>query len=593
MPNYSYTSGAKFRPFSYQEMLQPLAAYTQEYNTIEEALGELGTKSDIFDKLANEQTDSIAYSMYKTYANDLSKQAEILAKNGLTPTSRQDLINMKRRYSSEIVPIEQAWAARAEEAKSQYEGKSKGIVYEGDASTSSLDRYLSNPSIRYNQANSQEGFRRIATAASALAKGLRDYGNGKRLDDYTKTWLQRHGYEDKDIANAISDIQRIINGDTNVDTNEVLRSILIDEMNVSGVNTWKDKDAVNDYFSRVAPALYQAVGQTSISPYEDYKAKLDEQYRMKSTYTDPQSVRELALNPTSVLSPKVRSELEKKVKATIDSYSKYFDTDSQGNLILNKKGIEELRRNDTPRVTISGSGTAALMNTETQMQNSNTKFTPTAFRKFVTEKLGLDPKQIDIDNYDSIGIGNLWSNYLKDPIAIAAGYDTSKYTVYNYALSNSQQDVWKDKLYQVFPSDGLQEVEFDSKTQMFKPTGDNMTLEDFNDKDTRILSVDLSTYGEDNKGNAIWIKDKKGNTKRYKLPSGISEVNENAVYQNLEYAKYLEQIPDGGMLPNGRYVTPEQVQNEYRRVLNTAQFHISQLGLTNDIEKQVTNPYSW
>lgn len=277
MANFSFVSGAKFRPFSYQEMLQPLQAYTQEYNTIQEGMGELGTKADVFERMANEQTDPQAYAIYKQYSNDLAAQAESLAKQGLTPASRQGLIDMKRRYSSEIVPIEQAYAARAEEAKSQYAGRAQGIVYEGDASTSSLDRYLGNPSIRYNYANSQEGFKRVATVASALAKGLRSYGNGKKLDDYTKTWLQEHGYRDTEVASAISDIRKIVNGDTDVQSNGVLRAILNDEMNTAGINTWTNKVAVNDYFNRVAPALYQAVGQTQVSPYEDYEERLQKQ----------------------------------------------------------------------------------------------------------------------------------------------------------------------------------------------------------------------------------------------------------------------------------------------------------------------------
>ena len=76
MANYSFVSNAKFRPFSYQEMLQPLQAYTQEYNTIQEGMGELGTKADVFERMANEQTDPQAYAMYKQYSNDLAAQAE-------------------------------------------------------------------------------------------------------------------------------------------------------------------------------------------------------------------------------------------------------------------------------------------------------------------------------------------------------------------------------------------------------------------------------------------------------------------------------------------------------------------------------------
>lgn len=281
MANYSLVVNSKFQPFSFDRYLQPYQIYGQNYKEIEEQYTDLSTKAGIWDGLANEQTDPYTYKMYKTYANDLENQASQLASEGLNAVSRKNMLDMRARYSKEIIPIEQAYKARTEEAAEQYKGRAAGMVYEGDASTASLDRYLNNPSIRFNQANSQEGFKRVATTASALSKGLRDYRNGKRLDPYVKTWLQEHGYKDTDVAKAINDIQRLINGDTDVDTNGVLNSILQDELDVSGVGKWSDKAAVMDYFSRVAPALYQAVGQTQVSPYEDYGAKLSAQEAMQ------------------------------------------------------------------------------------------------------------------------------------------------------------------------------------------------------------------------------------------------------------------------------------------------------------------------
>lgn len=281
MANYSLVVNSKFQPFSFDRYLQPYQIYGQSYKEIEGQYTDLSAKAGIWDGLANEQTDPYTYKMYKTYANDLENQASQLASEGLNAVSRKNMLNMRARYSKEIIPIEQAYKARTEEAAEQYKGRAAGMVYEGDASTASLDRYLNNPSIRFNQANSQEGFKRVATTASALSKELRDYRNGKRLDPYVKTWLQEHGYKDTDVAKAINDIQRLINGDTDVDTNGVLNSILQDELNVSGVGKWSDKAAVMDYFSRVAPALYQAVGQTQVSPYEDYGAKLSAQEAMQ------------------------------------------------------------------------------------------------------------------------------------------------------------------------------------------------------------------------------------------------------------------------------------------------------------------------
>lgn len=305
MANYSLVVNSKFQPFSFDRYLQPYQIYGQNYKEIEEQYTDLSTKAGIWDGLANEQTDPHTYKMYKTYANDLENQASQLASEGLNAVSRKNMLNMRARYSKEIIPIEQAYKARTEEAAEQYKGRAAGMVYEGDASTASLDRYLNNPSIRFNQANSQEGFKRVATTASALSKGLRDYRNGKRLDPYVKTWLQEHGYKDTDVAKAINDIQRLINGDTDVDTNGVLNSILQDELNVSGVGKWSNKAAIMDYFSRVAPALYQAVGQTQVSPYEDYGAKLSAQEAMQKrlkALDDP--------TPTLNYKPRTFSHLE-------------------------------------------------------------------------------------------------------------------------------------------------------------------------------------------------------------------------------------------------------------------------------------------
>lgn len=281
MANYSLVINSKFQPFSFERYIQPYQLYGQNYRDIENQYAELETKANIWDKLANEQTDSRAYQMYKTYANDLEKEAERLSKEGLNTSSRRNMLNMASRYSKEITPLENAYKARAEEIKEQTAGRANGIVYEGNAATSSLDRYLDNPAIKYNSANSKEGFQRVATAAAALQKKLRDYGRGKALDGFTRTWLQDHGYRDSEVYQAIHEIQGALQGDGNVRGNNVLNSILADEMNTAGVNTWGDKNARLDYFNRIAPALYQAVGQTNVGVYEDKAALMKAQEAMQ------------------------------------------------------------------------------------------------------------------------------------------------------------------------------------------------------------------------------------------------------------------------------------------------------------------------
>ena len=112
--NFSLIVNSKFQPFSFERYIQPYQMYGEAYKEVENTLGELATKANIWEEMANEQTDPYAYKMYKTYARDSESQAMQLAREGLTPASRQNMLKMKQRYSSDIIPIEQAYKRRHE-----------------------------------------------------------------------------------------------------------------------------------------------------------------------------------------------------------------------------------------------------------------------------------------------------------------------------------------------------------------------------------------------------------------------------------------------------------------------------------------------
>ena len=119
MANYSLVVNSKFQPFSFDRYLQPYQIYGQNYKEIEEQYTDLSTKAGIWDKLANKQTDPKAYRMYKTYSDELKDKASKLAREGLNASSRQGLLNMRNRYSQDIVPIEKAYNQRSKLAEEQ------------------------------------------------------------------------------------------------------------------------------------------------------------------------------------------------------------------------------------------------------------------------------------------------------------------------------------------------------------------------------------------------------------------------------------------------------------------------------------------
>lgn len=257
MPNFSFVSGAKFRPFSYQEMLQPLQAYTNEYNTIQEGIGELGAKAGVFDKMANEQTDPRAYQMYKQYSEDLAKQAESLAKQGLTPSTRQGLMDMRKRYSSEIMPIEQAYARRQalidEQRKAMQQDST--ILFDRPASTLSLDELIANPAISPQSYSGSLLTKQVGTAAQNLAKEARENPRKWRTilgNQYYETIMQR-GFRPEEVMQAISN---------NPNASPILRSMVEDAIGSSGITGWNDEEALNRAYDYARQGLWQAVGDT-------------------------------------------------------------------------------------------------------------------------------------------------------------------------------------------------------------------------------------------------------------------------------------------------------------------------------------------
>lgn len=314
MANYNLVMNARFRPFSYSELLNPVLMATQAHQALEQEYSELSNKSSVWEHMANEQTDPDTYKMYKAYADDLEKRAGQLAREGLNTLNRRNLMDMKSRYSKEIVPIENAYKARADEVKEQLAGRAQGIVYEEDASLASLDRYLKDPSIKYRYANSREGYNRLGTAAKALSTEFRNSLKTGKLDAYTNTLLQQFGYASNEIGQAISDIEAALQGGDNPRGINILTSLLANEMNTSGVNDWKNTAAKRDYYNRVAPALYQAVGQTKISTYDNYEAKLASRAAYAGRHSNEGSApgspyrRVTGLNVTSTKGTKIAKE---------------------------------------------------------------------------------------------------------------------------------------------------------------------------------------------------------------------------------------------------------------------------------------------
>ena len=530
--NYSLVANTQFKARNFDDMIRPYVMYTQEYRAQEDAIADLATKADVWAGLANEQTDPVAYAQYTNYANALKDQAAVMADRGLNPSSRQAMLNLKKRYSSEIVPIEQAYTTRKAQAEEQRKAllQNPTLMMSRRADTTSLDRYMENPNLGYESYSGALLTQQAGQAAAAIAKELRDYGKGKPLDGFTRTWLQQHGYTATEVAFAI-------NHPDDPRASSVLNTIVNNVIADSGMANWADNKTLNQAYNYARQGLWQAVGQTQVGTYTDQAAVMAAQEAMqkraeaRAKKAARQQQLQLSLTPNfdrrNVRTSKEVGAVAQEAKDW-EKYKKYFYKNANGNWVLNSKGRK------LPLTKITGGGTNV---------SSASYITDSDFGRFI-KKHGLSgmyngkvgsgqTTTIDkmIDRINNIYDANIATEYLR-------GVDPSQYDnviavlnrsahdgkVYNYDRTKSGDSYSWNRGKEVEVNE-LTNADIKSATTVFGKHGNYLEVKL---KDGTTLNVPASSYTSNYSnmmaGNAGTIEGFRamladGKT-HYKLPTG-------------------------------------------------------------------------
>ena len=274
MANYSLIINSKFKPFSFQELLQPALMATQAHQQLEDAYGELDTKASIWDNLTEGSTK--AKAQYQRFANDLAKEAEQLSKYGLNPASRQAMLNMRGRYSRDIIPIETAYKKREAQAEEQRRAMlaNPTLLLSRRAAETNLDEYLDNSELGYDMTTGDLLKQQVATAASALAKAARNdpkvQTELRHLLGFNYETIRRKGVAPEEVQKAILGVP---------DANPALLDIVNKTIGSSGIEGWKfaseaDKAKIlKQARYHASQGLWSAVGETQYGTVSDDRAK--------------------------------------------------------------------------------------------------------------------------------------------------------------------------------------------------------------------------------------------------------------------------------------------------------------------------------
>lgn len=198
MANYSLVIDSTFKPFTYQELAAPLDRQEAYQERIEEAYEQLSSQADVLEAMGANDRDknSKTYGRYKAYSDSLRNEADNLYRFGLNSESRQRLTDLRRRYNQEIIPIQNAWQKREEEAKMQLTAsmQNPSIMFTRDAKNTTLDEYINNPTGGFGVISGAQ----ITAQMSQMAKNLeKQILSGKAenldIDPLTYKYIQKYG----------------------------------------------------------------------------------------------------------------------------------------------------------------------------------------------------------------------------------------------------------------------------------------------------------------------------------------------------------------------------------------------------------------
>ena len=197
--NIILSNSAKFNPYTFDEMLKPIAIAAEAYNKTQEGLIDLGSKAELVKQYVAENPNSPYASKYTDYINEIEKQADSLNTIGLTPDSRQAFNKLRRSYNSAIAPIEKAVETRkllAEEQR-KLRAANPSLMFNRDFSTIDLQDLIDNPQLGYSSVSGEDIYTKGKEAG--VAASSRAISSIKGLSG--QYWQIRQGYS-ADEANA-------------------------------------------------------------------------------------------------------------------------------------------------------------------------------------------------------------------------------------------------------------------------------------------------------------------------------------------------------------------------------------------------------
>lgn len=256
----------RFNPFTYDELVRPLADYGKAYKEVEDAYSTLSEQAEAFKSEVNQHRNSEAYKTHSRYSEDLNTIIDDFSQ-GMTGANRAKLLGMKKRYNTEIAPIAKAAERRSALAEEQrkVEAANPTMMWERKASDMSLDEFINNPNAGYGRSYSGAALTaQVSANAAALAKEFRNNPDKMREvvgGDFYE-YVKQRGFSSEAVLAAIAN---------SPNASPVLLGLVENAINSSGVKDWATPETLKKAYSLAREGLWSAVGQEETQLVQNWR----------------------------------------------------------------------------------------------------------------------------------------------------------------------------------------------------------------------------------------------------------------------------------------------------------------------------------
>lgn len=261
-----------YTPLTYDELVKPLIDYGKAYKEAEAEYSTLAAQAEAFKDEVNRDINGEAFTLYDKYSTDLNTAIEDFS-NGMTVANRNKLLEMKRRYAGEILPI--AKASEALKAANDFRDKAGPDAIFEVSRYNSLNDFLGGKTVnnRYQSASALTS-KTAAITEAVMEEALQDPEFKKTLDNQRYIITQHTGgsYEDLMAAiannpvaqNKFAEIKRQVMKDAGYENYDTYGKAAIENAVNTGLYVGLDKP-VRQFEAYITPELQERQRQFNIN----------------------------------------------------------------------------------------------------------------------------------------------------------------------------------------------------------------------------------------------------------------------------------------------------------------------------------------